>query len=264
MKLEQRSLGQSGIIISCLGLGTVKFGRNHQVKYPEKFSLPSLKELEEILNKTSELGINFLDTAPAYGSSEERIGYILKDRSDWIICTKVGEEFADGQSSFNFSGGHAQKSVHRSLKNLKTDYLDIVLVHSNGDDEAIIEHTDCLETLARLKEKGIIRAYGMSTKTINGGIRAADLTDVVMVTLNPSNTEDLPVITNALSKNKGVLVKKALNSGRLSEHSLETNLNFVLSTPGVTSIVVGTINQEHLATNVAIINGASSKLTSGE
>ena len=99
----------------------------------------------------------------------------------------------------------------------------------------------------------------MSTKTIKGGIRAADLTDVVMVTLNPSNKDDMPVVKNAELKNKGVLVKKALNSGRLSEYSLEKNLNFVLSTSGVTSIVVGTINQEHLATNVAIINSALSK-----
>tara|TARA_B100000427_G_scaffold59169_1_gene46537 strand:+ start:36 stop:815 length:780 start_codon:yes stop_codon:yes gene_type:complete len=259
MELEKRSLGQSGINVSCLGLGTVKFGRNHQVRYPEKFSLPSLEELEGILNRTRELGINFLDTAPAYGDSEEKIGHVLRGRSDWIICTKVGEDFANGQSSFNFSGSHAQKSIQRSLKNLKTDYLDIVLVHSNGDDETIIDNTDCLETLARLKEKGIIRAYGMSTKTIQGGIRATDLTDVVMVTLNPSNKDDLPVIKNALSKNKGVLVKKALNSGHLSEYSLEKNLNFVLSTSGVTSIVVGTINQEHLAVNVSIINRFSSK-----
>ena len=259
MELEKRSLGQSGINVSCLGLGTVKFGRNHQVRYPEKFSLPSLGELEGILNRTRELGINFLDTAPAYGDSEEKIGHVLRGRSDWIICTKVGEDFANGQSSFNFSGSHAQKSIQRSLKNLKTDYLDIVLVHSNGDDETIIDNTDCLETLARLKEKGIIRAYGMSTKTIQGGIRATDLTDVVMVTLNPSNKDDLPVIKNALSKNKGVLVKKALNSGHLSEYSLEKNLNFVLSTSGVTSIVVGTINQEHLAVNVSIINRFSSK-----
>ena len=99
----------------------------------------------------------------------------------------------------------------------------------------------------------------MSTKTIKGGIRAADLTDVVMVTLNPSNKDDMPVIKNAELKNKGVLVKKALNSGRFSEYSIEKNLNFVLSTSGVTSIVVGTINQKHLATNVAIINSASLK-----
>ena len=259
MELEKRPLGQSGINISCLGLGTVKFGRNHQVKYPEKFSLPPLEELKGMLNKTRELGINFLDTAPAYGDSEERIGRVLSNRSDWIICTKVGEEFANGKSSFNFSGRHAQKSIQRSLKNLKTDYLDIVLVHSNGDDEAIIDNTDCLETLARLKEKGIVRAFGMSTKTIQGGIRAADLTDVVMVTLNLSNKKDLPVIKSALLKNKGVLLKKALNSGHFSEYSHEQNLNFVMGISGVTSIVVGTINQEHLATNVSIINSASSE-----
>ena len=259
MELEKRYLGQSGINVSCLGLGTVKFGRNRQVKYPEKFSLPSLEELEGILNKTRELGINFLDTAPAYGDSEEKIGRVIRDRSEWIICTKVGEEFTNGQSSFNFSGSHVRTSIQRSLKNLKTDYLDIVLVHSNGDDETIIDNTDCLETLARLKEKGIIRAFGMSTKTIQGGIRATDLTDVVMVTLNTSSKEDLPVIKNALSKNKGVLVKKALNSGNLSENSLEKNLNFVINTSGVTSIVVGTINQEHLAANVSIINSVSSK-----
>ena len=254
MELVKRSLGKSGICISCLGMGTVKFGRNQEVKYPEKFSLPSLKDLERLLDKANELGINFLDTAPAYGNCEERIGRALRARLDWIICTKVGEEFIAGKSSFNFSGQHTQKSVERSLKYLKTDYLDVVLVHSNGNDETIIDSTDCLETLAQLKEKGIIRAYGMSTKSVCGGLKATDLTDAVMVTLNPTNTQDLPVIEYALSKNKGVLVKKALNSGHLARDSLETNLNFVLRTPGVTSVIVGTINQKHLVKNVSIAN----------
>ena len=252
----KRALGESGICISCLGMGTVKFGRNEEVKYPEKFSLPSLKDLERLLDKANELGINFLDTAPAYGNCEERIGRALRARSDWIICTKVGEEFIAGKSSFDFSGQHTKKSIERSLKYLKTDYLDIVLVHSDGNDETIIDSTDCLETLAELKEKGVIRAYGMSTKSIGGGLRAADLTDVLMVTLNPSNTQDLPVIDYASSRNKGVLVKKALNSGHLAKNSLETNLNFVLSTPGVTSAIIGTINQEHLVKNISIVSNA--------
>ena len=257
MKLEKRSLGKSGICISSLGLGTVKFGRNQEVKYPEKFSLPSFKDLERLLDKANEIGINFLDTAPAYGNCEERIGRAIRARSDWIICTKVGEEFIAGESYFDFSGPHTQKSIERSLKYLKTDYLDVVLVHSDGNDEAIIDSTDCLETLALLKKKGIIRAIGMSTKSLSGGLRAADLTDVVMVTLNPMNIQDLPVIEYASSKNKGVLVKKALNSGHLAENKLETNLNFVLSTPGVTSAIIGTINQDHLVKNVSIIsNGA--------
>ena len=123
-------------------------------------------------------------------------------------------------------------------------------------DRTIIDSTDCLETLAQLKEKGVIRAYGMSTKSLDGGLKAADLSDAVMVTLNPSNTQNLPVIEYALSKNKGVLVKKALNSGHLAENNLETNLSFVLNTPGVTSAIVGTINQEHLVKNISIVKKA--------
>ena len=96
----------------------------------------------------------------------------------------------------------------------------------------------------------------MSTKSLDGGLKAADLSDAVMVTLNPSNTQNLPVIEYALSKNKGVLVKKALNSGHLAENNLETNLSFVLNTPGVTSAIVGTINQEHLVKNISIVKKA--------
>jgi aryl-alcohol dehydrogenase-like predicted oxidoreductase len=59
------------IAVSQLGLGTVKFGRNQQVKYPSQFDLPSDDEIMTLLEIAQELGINFIDTAPAYGISEE-------------------------------------------------------------------------------------------------------------------------------------------------------------------------------------------------
>ena len=102
MALQKRALGQSGIMVSCLGLGTVKFGRNQEVKYPRNFSLPSDNMILNLLDQAEDLGINFLDTAPAYGSSEQRIGRLLTLRQDWIICTKVGEEFVTGKSFFDF------------------------------------------------------------------------------------------------------------------------------------------------------------------
>ena len=173
MLVEKRTLGQSGIHASCLGLGTVKFGRNQEVKYPKTFSIPSDKQLEGLLDEARELGINLLDTAPAYGNSEQRIGQILTDRSNWILCTKVGEEFVNGKSFYNFSGQHTKTSIKRSLKNLNTDYLDLVLVHSDGNDNTIINSTDCFEALSHLKDSGVIRAFGMSTKSVEGGIRAA-------------------------------------------------------------------------------------------
>ena len=194
MVLQKRTLGQSGIIVSCLGLGTVKFGRNQGVKYPENFTLPSDDTISSLLDQAQSLGINFLDTAPAYGSSEQRLGRLLTQRQDWVICTKVGEEFITGKSFYNFSKQHVRDSIERSLRNLKTDYLDLVLVHSDGNDIAIIDSTECLETLIELKEAGLIRAIGMSTKSVEGGIKASDLTDVVMVTYNPSNNENIEVI----------------------------------------------------------------------
>ena len=110
--LEKRRLGHTGMAVSCLGLGTVKIGRNQGVKYPKDFDLPDDNAVRTLLDKAKELGINLLDTAPAYGTSEERLGKLLRDRENWIICSKVGEEFQNGQSIFNFS------------HNLKTPLID--------------------------------------------------------------------------------------------------------------------------------------------
>jgi aryl-alcohol dehydrogenase-like predicted oxidoreductase len=246
-------LGPSGIDVSVLGLGTVKFGRNQEVKYPATFSLPSDQELVAMLDQARSLGINLLDTAPAYGSSEQRLGRLLTDRQDWVICTKVGEEFLNGKSYYDFSETHVRHSVERSLRNLNTDYLDIVLVHSDGNDMHIIESTACLPTLMDLKEKGLIRAVGMSTKSLDGGLKAVELSDLVMVTYNPSTTDDAEVIRYANSLNKGVLIKKALNSGHVAtdgENSIQKNLKFALTPAGVSSVIVGTISPEHLRENV--------------
>lgn len=253
MSLAIRNLGQTGIDVSCLGLGTVKFGRNQEVKYPGNFSLPEDEEISALLDQAKDLGINLLDTAPAYGSSEQRLGRLLNNRQDWVICTKVGEEFAVGKSFYDFSAEHTRHSIERSLRAIKTDYLDIVLIHSDGRDLSIIDSSDCIETLYRMKEEGLIKAIGMSTKTLEGGIKAVELLDVVMVTFNPSASGDIEVINRAKELNKGVLIKKALNSGHDCNelnNSSENNLRFALSKDGVSSVIVGTINPTHLAENV--------------
>ncbi|MEX2130579.1 MAG: aldo/keto reductase [Pseudohongiellaceae bacterium] len=252
--LPKRSLGLTGIDVSCLGLGTVKFGRNQGVKYPTGFDLPDDAAVVALLDLARRLGINLIDTAPAYGTSEQRLGKLLVDRGQWVLCSKVGEEFIGGKSTYDFSGSHVQQSVERSLRHLNTDYLDIVLVHSNGNDSSIITETDCFATLQRLKEKGLVRAIGMSSKTVAGGLLALDLSDVVMVTCNPGEREDLPVIARAHDLGKGVLVKKALASGHLGSaagtDAVLESIGFVLGQPGVTSIIVGTINPAHLQHNV--------------
>ena len=65
--------------------------------------LPSDGRVRELLARARECGVNLIDTAPAYGTSEERLGALLDDRERWVIVTKAGEEFADGRSHFDFS-----------------------------------------------------------------------------------------------------------------------------------------------------------------
>lgn len=253
--LQHRALGATDINISPIGLGTVKLGRNEQVKYPEVFTLPSDKEALSLLALAKELGVNLLDTAPAYGSSEERLGELLKgQRQDWVICGKTGEEFHQGKSEFDFSPEHTRNSVERSLKRLNTDYIDIVLVHSDGNDEDIIKNKGTLEALSELKQQGLIRAFGMSSKTVNGGLLAVESCDVVMVTCNLNQTEELPVIESAHQHHKGILIKKALASGHINQtdmdNPIQASMDFIFSQRGVNSIIVGTINPQHLKQNV--------------
>lgn len=249
-----RPLGSTGLTVSALGLGTVKLGRNEQVKYPAAFSIPDDKTASALLEEAQALGINLLDTAPAYGSSEERLGQLLTRRQEWVLCTKVGEEFANGSSHFDFSGSHTRFSIERSLKRLRTDYLDLVLIHSDGNDVDILHHSDCVQTLRLLQEQGLVRAIGMSTKTIAGGLAAVELLDVVMLTWNLQQRDEA-VLAAATRQGKGVLVKKGLMSGHVQGSSgdlVRDSMQLAFSQPGVGSMIVGTINPAHLRSNVAM------------
>jgi len=252
--MELRTLGACGLQVSPLGLGTVKFGRNQGVKYPQAFELPSDKQIRNLLALAQELGINLLDTAPAYGSSEARLGRLLAPDQNWLISTKVGEEFEQGRSYFNFSAATTQASVERSLRRLRRECLDIVLIHSDGDDLGILQQTDCLATLLKLKAQGWIRAVGMSSKTLAGGRMALQHCDVVMLAYNLSYSDELPLIHQARQEQKGVLIKKGLLSGHLDSSQtadpVRASLRLLLGEPGVGSVIVGTINPDHLRHNV--------------
>ncbi len=250
-----RVLPGTGLTVSALGLGTVKLGRNESVKYPTAFTLPDDYAVRNLLAQARELGINLIDTAPAYGTSEERLGQLLEKRNDWVVVTKTGEEFSNGVSRFDFSDTHTRMSVERSLKRLRTDYLDLVLIHSDGTDEAILQQGDCVAVLQECKRKGLIRAIGMSTKTPAGALRAVRELDVVMLTYNLQQHDDKDAIALAHKLGKGVLIKKGLMSGHVKQEGrdlVRESLALVLREPGVHSMIAGTINPAHLAANVAL------------
>lgn len=256
--LEQRNdIANTGVAVSPLGLGTVKLGRDKSVKYPNDFKIPDDKQALDLLAQAWDLGINLIDTAPAYGNSEQRLGELLpKLNKDWVIATKVGETFdnATGESNYNFTPEFITASIEQSLKKLNRDVLDIVLIHSDGNDVEIIKQ-GALEVLADLKQQGLIRATGMSTKTVDGGLLALQQSDLAMVMHNLEYQDEKTVIERAEKDKKGIFIKKAFASGHLTNNknvdSVQASFDFIFQQPAVSSIIIGTINPTHIKDNVA-------------
>lgn len=247
---DLRALGSTGLNVSPIGLGTVKFGRNTGVRYPSHFEIPDDRALTALLDRAEALGINLIDTAPAYGTSETRLGKLLAGRAhSFLISTKVGERFIDGESSFDFSDHGVRRSVHSSLRSLQLDYLDLVMIHCSDDDLDDLTRTDAVSSLSELKQAGVIGATGASVKTLEAGRVAIAELDVVMITYHIDDTSMAALISEAQQKGKGVLVKKGLASGHAADPAAA--LRFALAPPAISAVIVGTINPDHLSQNVA-------------
>ena len=252
--MQPRPLGRTGLAVSPLGFGAFKIGRNQKTKYSGRYELPSDAEAERLLNCVLDLGITYVDTAPAYGLSEERIGrFLAHRRQEFVLSTKVGETFEDGRSVYDFSGSAVRASLERSLRRLRTDVLDIVFIHSDGDDLRILTETEAVPILQEFKSRGLVRAIGLSGKTVEGARAALEWEDVLMVEYHLNDTSHAGVIAEAAARGVGVIVKKGLASGHLAP---EAAIRFVLANPHVASLVVGGLNLEHLRANVTTAAGA--------
>lgn len=249
MNVKFRQLGQTDIQLSTIGFGAFKIGRNRGVKYPAGYDLPDMQQVQTLLNGVLDMGINHIDTAPAYGLSEERIGKTIAHRRDqYILSSKVGETFLDGKSEYRFDAQHVRQSVAQSLKKLRTDYLDMLLIHSPSDDVSLQQLTDCVPTMQALKARGDVRLIGLSGKTAHGFELAMQWSDVLMIAYHIQDTQHADIIAQAHTKGIGVLCKKGLASGHLPPKDA---IQFVLSNPSITNLVVGGLNLDHLRDNIA-------------
>lgn len=243
------SIGRGGRAIGPLGFGAFKIGRNQQTKYGAAYDLPDEATAARLLNDILDAGIDYIDTAPAYGVSEERIGQaVAHRRGEYALSTKVGEIFENGQSQFDFSRAGIDRSLRQSLQRLKTDHVDMLFIHSSGDDRAILNQTDAVATLQSLKQAGLTRGIGLSGKTAAGATAALAWADAIMVEYHLSDRTCAPAIAAAAEAGVSVIVKKPLASGALPA---DESLRFVLGTPGATAAVVGTLNLEHLRANLS-------------
>ena len=252
--MDRRALGRSGIEVSPIGYGAFKIGRNEGIKYPQAYDLPDEKEADALLHGLLDLGVALIDTAPAYGSSEERIGRAISSRRDeFTLSTKVGETWEAGESTFDFTRTGMERSVRRSLERLQCDAVDLLLVHSDGRDLPLHETDRVDETMRALRDQGYTQAIGFSGKTKDGMLRALEWSDAIMVEYHAANRTMEDVIRAAGDRGIGVLVKKGLGSGHLDP---QTALEFLLRQSPVcefiSSIVIGSLSLERMSSNVGM------------
>ena len=155
--MQYQEFGKTGLKVSKLCLGTWGIGGAGWDSYSDESRMDAIKA-------ALECGINFIDTAPAYnaGKAECYVGETLnklKKRKDVVISTKCGNKFVDGKYLRCGSKESILKQCDESLKNLKTDYIDIYLVHWPDPDVELEETIDAVSTL---KKEGKILHAGVS------------------------------------------------------------------------------------------------------
>ncbi|ADG67789.1 aldo/keto reductase [Planctopirus limnophila DSM 3776] len=226
-----------------ISFGAFKLGRNEGAKYPQGYDLPDDAAASRLLNELLDHGCQAIDTAPAYGLSEERIGrHLAHRRKEFLLSTKVGESFAAGISNYDFSQQAVERSIEQSLRRLQTDALDLVLIHSPGNDEELLTQTPVVETLCRFREQGDVLRIGLSGKTPAGAKLALGWADALMVEFHQQNVSHLDVMREAHEAGLIVLVKKGLASGQLDP---QLAVEFVAREKSVSSLVLGTLKLEN-------------------
>ena len=147
--METRKFGKTDMEFSVLGFGGVEIGWNNE----------PLETVEELLNSALDAGLNVIDTAAAYRTSEELIGKAVgRRRKEYFLLTKCGA--VDGFTRYDWSKKGVLETIEQSLRKLKTDYLDIAQLHSCSAE--ILRQGDCIEGLQRAVEKGYTRYIGYS------------------------------------------------------------------------------------------------------
>ncbi|WP_290659935.1 aldo/keto reductase [Ignavibacterium sp.] len=261
-----RELGKTGLKVSAIGFGAGEIG---------DYSI-SDSEVDKLLNAALDLGINLIDTARGYYASEERIGNFLSHRrNEFILSTKVGygiEGYNDWTYEIILAG------IDEALRVMKTDYIDIVHLHSC--DINVLKKGEVTEALLKAKQMGKIRvaAYSGENDALEYAINS-DKFDSIMTSVNICDQYSLNnLIPMAKQKHLGVIAKRPIANAPWrfverpvgnyaeeywlrwkemnlpeSENWLDTFLRFSIYADGVDSAIIGSTNVNHLQTDIQII-----------
>jgi aryl-alcohol dehydrogenase-like predicted oxidoreductase len=200
--MEKRQLGNTDMHVSRLGVGLSEIG-----------SGVSEETASEVLNTALDLGINFLDTAECYGGSEELVGKAVSHRrSEFFLATKTGHVSGDyvGQ---DWSAKTVRDSIDRSLKRMKTPYIDLLQLHSCSVD--VLKKGEVIEILQEAKQGGKTRYIGYSGDNAPAlWAVESGLFDTLQTSFNLVDQKArFELFEKAKAKSMGIIVKRPIANG---------------------------------------------------
>ena len=276
--MKKKELGRTGLQVTQLGYGSMG------LRGPRTWGVRvvSDSEADVFLNAVLDAGINFIDTAPDYGVSEERIGqFIASRRSEYILATKCGCDYQQHDDHLEvihtWTRDVLLRNLETSLERMQTDYIDLMQFH--GGDAETIKCAGLVETLMEFKSQGLIRFVGSSNSIPNlQGMIELDVFDTFQIPYSCLAPSHHDLITAAADTGAGIIIRGGIAHGGpdaeiqrpalndvwtaaglddlLSEemNRAELILRYTLSHPHCHTTIVGTCNHHHLAENVRTLD----------
>lgn len=244
--MEYNILGKTRIKVSKLCFGGLTIG-------PLQANL-SLKEGANVILESIDRGVNFIDTAELYETYGHIKEALKSTNKDIVVATK----------SYAYSNETAEKSLKKALKELDRDYIDIFLLHEQENQYTLKGHYEALEYFIKMKERGFIKAVGISTHTVAAVKAALNMEEIEVIHpiinknglgIMDGTLEDMmKALKESKEKNKGIYGMKPLGGGNLL-NSIDECFEFVLKLPFLDSIAVGMQRIEEVIANVNRFNG---------
>ena len=230
--MEYRTLGKTGLKVSRMGFGGIPIQKIDE------------EGTRKLLREMAEKGINYIDSARGYTVSEQYIGYGLEGiRDKFILATKSMSRTKDAMAA----------DIETSLKNFRTDYIDLYQVHNPSMEQLdqVIEKGGALEALREAKKAGKIGHIGLTAHSTAVFERALELdwVETIMFPYNIVEQQGAELIHRCAEKNIGFIDMKPLAGGAIEDGTLA--LRYVCSNPDVTVVIPGMAESSELEENMA-------------
>ena len=230
--MEYVTLGRSGLKISRMGFGGIPI---------QQVDSPAAKELMDAVRAA---GVNFIDTARGYTVSEELIGQAIEGcRDQFVIATKSMSRDKESMA----------RDIDISLKNLRTDYIDLYQIHNATPEqvEQVMAPGGALEALMEAKAAGKIGHIGLTSHSLDTFKMALDLdwVETFMFPYNIVENQAAELMHKAKEKNIGFIVMKPLAGGAIEDGTLA--LRYVCANPDVTVVIPGMYTPAEVEQNAA-------------